>query len=57
MRGVPVIVAMEGSGSPPAHLAKLPMVHIASSSNTLDPLKIAPTLNSEIRRAVKKRKR
>ena len=53
---VPVIVVMEGSDSPPAHLAKLPTVHIAASSST-SALKVPPDLRSEIQRAVKKRKR
>ncbi|HEY6139439.1 MAG TPA: pYEATS domain-containing protein [Thermoanaerobaculia bacterium] len=53
---VPVILVMEGSGSPPVPLAKLPTVHIsASSSPTV--LKVPPNLHSEIQRAVKKRKR
>jgi hypothetical protein len=51
---VPVVVVMEGSGSPPAELSKLPTVHIASSSSTSA---LPPTLHSEIQRAVKKRKR
>lgn len=54
--GVPVIVVMEGSGSPPARLAKLPTVHIPESSSA-SALKVPAALHSEILRAVKKRKR
>ena len=54
--GVPVILVMEGSGSPPVPLSKLPTVHIAASSSTTA-LKVPPDLHSEIQRAVKKRKR
>jgi pYEATS domain-containing protein involved in immunity/TIR domain-containing protein len=53
---VPIVVLMEGSGSPPAELSKLQTVHIAASSST-SALKVPPTLHSEIQRAVKKRKR
>ncbi|HXJ39668.1 MAG TPA: pYEATS domain-containing protein [Bryobacteraceae bacterium] len=53
---VPVILVMEGRGSPPVPLSKLPTVHIAASSSTTV-LKVPPNLHSEIQRAVKKRKR
>lgn len=54
--GVPVILVMEGSGSPPAPLSKLPTVHLAVSSSATV-LEVPPNLHSEIQRAIKKRKR
>jgi len=54
--GVPVILVVEEHTTPPADLAKLPMMRIALSADP-ELEKVSPNLVGMIQRAVKKRKR